>query len=86
MGQGKVFFMIKVIMWGTGVVARQYIDMYHRRMCDYVEIAAFIDNDEKKQKSKFYGYDVISYESVYNYDFDYIVIMNTHIKKKYGIK
>lgn len=73
--------MIKVIMWGTGVVARQYIDMYHRRMCDYVEIAAFIDNDEKKQKSKFYGYDVISYESVYNYDFDYIVIMNTHIKE-----
>lgn len=67
-------------MWGTGGVARQYIDKYHRHMCNYVEIVAFIDNDEKKLENKFYGYDVIPYKKVNNYDYDYIVIMNTYAK------
>ncbi len=73
--------MIKVIMWGTGATAKQYINKYHKRMCDYVEIMAFIDNDEAKQKKRFYGYNVISYEKVDDYEFDYIVIMNTYTKE-----
>ena len=76
--------MIKVIMWGTGATAKQYINKYHKRMCDYVEIMAFIDNDEAKQKKRFYGYNVISYEKVDDYEFDYIVIMNTYTKRNNG--
>lgn len=75
--------MIKIILWGTGILAERYMNGYHNRMSDYVKIVAFIDNDIKKQKSKFYSYPIISYEKVGEFDFDYIVLMNNFAKEIY---
>lgn len=75
--------MIKIIVWGTGIFAKKYMESYHKRMSGHVYIVAFIDNDVEKQKKEFYGYPIISYDRVSDYSFDYIVIMNTFIKEIY---
>lgn len=75
--------MFKVIIWGTGKLAKRYMEAYYKHMHGYVHIVAFIDNDKEKQKRKFYGYPVIPYERANNYGFDYIVIMNAFTKQIY---
>lgn len=73
--------MLKILIWGTGLRARNYVLTYHRQMQCYSKIQCFVDNDEKKQEVPFYGYPVISYNQSIQYDYDYIVIMNTYEKE-----
>lgn len=75
--------MVGIIIWGTGEISCRYINKYNKRMSDYVNIVAFIDNDIEKQGTIFYGYPVISYEDIDNYNYDYIVIMNNYVKEIY---
>ncbi|SET95007.1 hypothetical protein SAMN05443270_2228 [Lacrimispora sphenoides] len=73
--------MLKILIWGTGVYAQKYVLGYHKQMQYFSEIQCFIDNDEKKQESSFYGYRVISYNQSIQYEYDYIVIMNSYEKE-----
>lgn len=59
------------------------MNKYYNRMKNQIQIVAFIDNDAKKQKRKFYGYSVIPYEEIDKYDFDNIIIMNKFTKEIY---
>ncbi|MFV0238796.1 MAG: hypothetical protein ACK5H4_01980 [Lacrimispora sphenoides] len=73
--------MLKILIWGTGVYAHKYMLGYHKQMQYFSEIQGFIDNDKKKQRAPFYGYRVIPYNQSIQYEYDYIVIMNSHEKK-----
>ena len=75
--------MITVIIWGTGRIAKKFMDNYYNRMRNYVEVVAFIDNNTIKQEQTFYDCPVISYGMERAYQSDYIVIMNTFIKDIY---
>ncbi len=47
----------------------------------FSEIQCFIDNNEKKQEIPFYGYCVVPYNQTNQFEYDYIVIMNSYEKE-----
>lgn len=73
--------MIKILIWGTGLRAQNYMLAYHRHMQCFLKIQCFIDNDKKKQETLFFEYPVVPYNQKIPYEYDYIVIMNSYEKE-----
>ncbi len=65
----------EVVLYGTGEVASYYMEQQNWRDTKEFEIVAFADSDPRKRGSSFYGYPVISPDSVTDYEFDYVVVM-----------
>jgi len=81
--------MIKIIIWGTGVKAAEYMQYYAEPMKNFAQVVCFIDNNPVKRAQDFFGYDVVAYEEVASWECDYIVIMNnfeTEIRKQVQVK
>lgn len=64
----------KVILWGTGNVARQVMD--NCETLDNYEILGFIDNNKNIVGDSFYGYKIYSPDILKNENIDIIVILN----------
>lgn len=63
---------MRVIVWGTGYIAREYIQRKTYHLND--EIICFVDNDRNKWGTKFENLDVISPDMVNEIEFDRILI------------
>ena len=61
----------RVFLWGAGYYLQQVVDEINN---ERVFIAGIIDNDEKKQQTGGYKYQVFSPDILKNEEFDYIVI------------
>jgi len=76
--------MIRVLIWGTGEWAKDYMTYYHSRMNDFVQIKCFIDNNEKNWNRLFFGYEIKGFQDALILDFDYIVIFNSYVREIMG--
>jgi len=65
---------MNVLIWGAGDGGARALAMREQG----VNVLAFIDIDEKKIGSEFFGYPVIAHTDIEKYPFDYIVIANIH--------
>jgi DNA-binding Lrp family transcriptional regulator len=78
--------MKKVIMYGAGEVAELTLMVIYEEQNLPFEVVAIIDDDEEKQNSYILNVPIISKDSLYDYDFDVILISSyTHkeeIKKR----
>lgn len=74
--------MEKYLLWGTGKRAECYIShLQHPFQADRFKIEAFIDNNNSKAGTEFYGIPVISPKDINNMDYDYISICSTYEKE-----
>lgn len=64
---------MKVFLWGTGYVANRLMNECES-LVNY-EILGFIDNNNTKQGTTFYGYNVYGISALENFDYDKVVIL-----------
>ena len=69
--------MYKILCWGTGKKANDFIKAVKNYMDDSFVILAFIDNNKNKVGRKFESFPIISPEEINSYDYDIVLILNT---------
>lgn len=67
---------MKIAIWGTGEIAKAYMQLYAKRMTPLVQVVGFVDNDIEKQGKCFCGHPIVAPEQVQELGADRIVLMN----------
>lgn len=67
---------LKIAVWGTGIAAKEYMQLYDERMKALVQVVGFVDNNVEKQGVEFFGYPVVSWKGIGTLRADRIVLMN----------
>lgn len=66
------------LVWGTGEVAKNFIDSFWVGYFSYHSIVAFVDNNKNKVGQTFFQRLIISPSMIQNYSFDRILICSTY--------
>lgn len=69
---------MKYLVWGTGEVAKNFIDAYEVGYFSHHTIIAFVDNNEDKVGQNFFQRPIIAPSMIRNYSFDRILICSTY--------
>lgn len=74
---------MNIFIFGTGNAAVFYIKDNKEFFENNIEIIAFVDNNEKKQKQKFIGKEVIAPDCIFKYNYDIILICSVYEEEIY---
>lgn len=74
---------MKILIFGTGKKAEQIMQQY-ANFEEYIEVVGFLDNDEIKQDTFFFGKKVFSPSEIKKITYDYICILMNDIKNVYN--
>lgn len=67
---------LKIAIWGTGEVAKEYMQLYAKRMKPLIQVVGFVDSDIEKQGKCFYNYPIVAPDHIQELEADRIVLMN----------